>query len=205
MSLPFSDWTYLQRGSAAQRLAGQVLARLQVLPLLHAYSPRLVGAFPLDLQQLGSDLDLICEVHELDPFEKLLAHYFGHFPTFGQRRRRQQGWECSINCFEAEGLPVEVFGQPVPTGQQQGYRHLLVEHRLLQLGGPAFRAQVQIHRAAGLKTEPAFAAALGWTAADPYAELLTLEHCPDDELREVLASRPAGGCGQQEGWIPVGH
>jgi len=81
---------------------------------------------------------------------------------------------------------VEVFGQALPSERQHGYRHLCIEHRLLQAGGPTFRARVQALRAAGLKTEPAFAAALGWTGPDPYAELLAVESFSEAALQLLV-------------------
>ncbi|WP_324677557.1 DUF4269 domain-containing protein [Hymenobacter sp. GOD-10R] len=182
MPLPFQNLGYLQHGTAVQHAAYQLLTTTKLMQVLHHYSPLLVGTFPLGLQQPGSDLDIICEVYNLGSFEALLREQFGHYAGFELRRTERQGHLCSVATFVVEGWPVEVFGQPVPSAQQQGYRHLVVEHRLLQLGGAVFRARVQAQRATGLKTEPAFAACLGLTG-DPYAELLRLESYSDAQLR----------------------
>lgn len=179
---PFHNIDYLQHGTTTQQAVYQLLTTTGLLRVLHRYSPLLVGTFPLGLQQPGSDLDIICEVYELGSFEALLREQFGHYADFKLRRTERQGHLCSVASFVVEGWPVEVFGQPVPSAQQQGYRHLVVEHRLLQLGGNGFRARVQAQRAAGLKTEPAFAACLG-LAGDPYAELLRLESYSDAQLQ----------------------
>jgi hypothetical protein len=92
-----------------------------------------------------------------------------------------------IARFRAARLPVEVFGQPLPIDRQRGYRHLLVEARLLAGGGAALRSAVTTERRAGLKTEPAFARALGLDG-DPYERLWTLSWREDDEVRAVLAA-----------------
>ena len=82
---------------------------------------------------------------------------------------------------------MEVFGQPLPIDRQRGYRHLLVEARLLALGGAPLRHAVSTLRRGGLKTEPAFARALELDG-DPYERLWTLSWREDDDLRAVLAA-----------------
>ena len=182
MPLSFQDLAYLRRGTAVQQSAYRALTTSNLLQVLQPYQPLLVGTVPIGLQQPGSDLDIVCEVYDLDAFEALLRTHFGQHPAFTLHRIEQQGHACLVAGFMVGEWPVEIFGQPVPSAQQHGYRHLLIEHRLLTLGGDTFRAQVQAQRAAGLKTEPAFAATLGLTG-DPYAALLTLEAYSDAELR----------------------
>jgi len=179
---PFQDLEYLRHGTTEQRSAYQTLTISNMLPVLRPYRPLLVGTVPIGLQLPGSDLDIICEVYDLGPFEALLRQHFGHYPGFSLRHTQRQGHACIVAGFTTGEWPIEVFGQPVSSTQQHGYRHLLIEHRLLELGGSTFRAQVQARRTAGLKTEPAFAASLG-LAGDPYAALLTLEVSSDAELR----------------------
>ncbi len=74
-----------------------------------------------------------------------------------------------MNDFE-----IEIFGQSIPTKQQFAYRHLIVEHHLLNKHGEEFRQQIIELKRQGHKTEPAFALALGLTG-DPYTELLNFE------------------------------
>jgi hypothetical protein len=80
---------------------------------------------------------------------------------------------------------VEVFASPVEVDLQAGWRHFLVEGRLLDLAGEALRRRVLELRRAGASTEPAFAAALD-LQGDPYAALYRLSQAPDAELRELL-------------------
>ncbi|OUJ74359.1 hypothetical protein BXP70_11080 [Hymenobacter crusticola] len=172
----------MRHGTVAQQTAYYALTTSNLLPLLQAYQPLLVGTVPIDLQQPGSDLDIVCAVYDLGAFEALVQAQFGHYPDFAVRRTERQGYPSIVVGFTLGEWPIELFGQPVPSAQQHGYRHLLIEHRLLTLGGAAFRARVHAQRAAGLKTEPAFATALG-LAGDPYAALLALETCSDAELQ----------------------
>jgi len=182
MSLPFQDIEYLRHGTEVQQSAYNALTTGNLLHILRPYQPLLVGTVPIGLQQPGSDLDIVCEVHDLGSFETLVRQQFDHHPNFTLRRTERQGHASIVVGFTVGDWPVELFGQPVPSAQQPGYRHLLVEHRLLTLGGTSFRTCVQLQRAAGFKTEPAFAACLG-LADDPYAGLLALEAYSDEELQ----------------------
>ena len=69
--------------------------------------------------------------------------------------------------------------------RQGAYRHMVIQARLLEAGGEAFRGEIVALRRAGLKTEPAFARRLA-IAGDPYVALLALEHMDDDGLRKLL-------------------
>ncbi|RZK25397.1 MAG: DUF4269 domain-containing protein, partial [Hymenobacter sp.] len=78
--------------------------------------------------------------------------------------------------------------QPLPTKQQHGYRHLVVEARLLAAGGTTLQEKVRDLKAQGVKTEPAFAKLLA-LPDDPYQALLNLETYSDQELRQLVGQR----------------
>ena len=83
---------------------------------------------------------------------------------------------------------MEVFGQAVPVERQRGYRHLLVERRLLKLGGEALADRVRAHRTQhGGSLEPAFAATLRLDG-DPYEAVLALEVDDDAQLRRLVST-----------------
>ena len=82
-------------------------------------------------------------------------------------------------------MEIEVFGQAVPTAQQLGFRHMLVEYAVLQASGEPWRRAVQQLKQQGLKTEPAFAALLR-LPGNPYEALLMLEGKTQAELRASL-------------------
>ena len=84
---------------------------------------------------------------------------------------------------------VEIFGQDRPVTEQWGFRPMVVEARLLDLGGPGFRNAILALRHQGLKTEPAFARLLG-LGGDPYAAVLTLEAWSDSALRRLVDDLP---------------
>ncbi len=77
---------------------------------------------------------------------------------------------CSFNVGEFE---VEIFGQNIPSKQQNAYLHLLVEHQILQQQGEDFRRNIIALKKIGYKTEPAFAKLLE-LKGNPYQALLEL-------------------------------
>lgn len=77
-------------------------------------------------------------------------------------------------AFRAEAYPVEFFVQDVPLREQRAFRHLVAEYLLLERHGMALRQQVREFKEFGVKTEPAFAQALG-LPGDPYLALLKPE------------------------------
>jgi hypothetical protein len=184
------DWrdpAYLATGSPAQRAAARALAACGVLERLAPFDPVLAGTYPLDLALDGSDLDVLCHAPDLALFERAVRETLGDRPGFRCERHPVGTTLAVVAHFRSNALPVEVFGQPLPIDRQRGYRHLLVEARLLALGGEPLRGAVARERRAGLKTEPAFARALGLDG-DPYERLWTLSWREDDELGGVLAA-----------------
>jgi hypothetical protein len=95
------------------------------------------------------------------------------------------GSDIDVLCFapDAHAIPVE---------QQRGWRHFVVERRLLALGGEDLQEAVLAQRRRGMKTEPAFAAALGLND-DPYLALLDLGEQDDETLVSVLRVAGFGG------------
>jgi hypothetical protein len=184
------DWrdpTYLAEGSRAQRAAARALAACGVLERLAPFDPVLAGTYPLDLAVEGSDLDVLCHAPDLALFERAVRESLGDRPGFRCERQPVGTTLAVIARFRSGALPVEVFGQPLPIDRQRGFRHLLVEARLLALGGAPLRRAVTTLRRSGLKTEPAFARALDLDG-DPYERLWTLSWREDDDLRSVLAA-----------------
>lgn len=164
----------------------EALRLVGVLPALAAFDPHVAGTPPLGLALPSSDIDILCHAPDPMAFADAVTRVFGHLRDFQLVERPR--WQAVIARFHAHGWPFEIFGQPLPVAQQQGWRHFLVERRLLALGGGALASTILALRAQGLKTEPAFAQLLGLTG-DPYAALLDLEAWDDEALRTLL---PAG-------------
>lgn len=171
----------LRAGNPRQRRAWETLQSLQVLERLAAYRPILVGTVPIDVDIGGSDLDVICEAGDLDGFEADVRRQFGAQRAFNVKRNTHYGVPAVIARFETDAFPIEIFGQPLPVTEQAAFRHMVVEARLLEIGGDAARSAIRAMKRHGVKTEPAFAAHFG-IEGDAYLALLDLFQLSDDEL-----------------------
>jgi hypothetical protein len=179
---------YLKQGRPAQRQAYRVLTELKILERLEQYDAVLVGTFPIDLVVAGSDLDIICEVHSPQAFLAHVERCFGHHPGFQVETSSAASRNATVINFVADGLPVQIYGEPAPVREQAAYLHMEVERRLLRLGEPRAREQVLAFKQKGLKTEPAFAAWLG-LSGDSYKKLLALARLTEDELRDWYSGK----------------
>jgi hypothetical protein len=149
---------------------------------LAPFEPTLVGTFPLGLQVAGSDLDVICRADDFQVFEEVLSNWF---TLAGVDSETWQRNERAVSVrFDAMGTAIEVYGEATPVLAQLGYRHMVVEARLLAVGGAALRERVRALKVRGMKTEPAFAHVLE-LVGDPYLALLELETWSLDELRSL--------------------
>lgn len=185
------DLSYLKAGTESQRRAWSTLRRLGLPERLERFDPVLTGTFPLALDIPGSDLDLICEVHNLDGFKSEVERLFSGMADFEYHISLHQSLPsavCNFVAGDGDGLPVQLFGQACPTERQNAYRHMVMEARLLELGGPAAAEAIRAMKLAGVKTEPAFAAYFG-LSGNPYQALLDLEGLSDSELKHRLTRR----------------
>jgi hypothetical protein len=164
---------------------GEALTRSGVMTTLAAFDPYVAGTPPLGIELPTSDIDILCEANDLQVFAEYLREAIGTLPNFSLHHRADL--PAIIGRFSADGWPFEIFGQPSPVSRQHGWRHFLIERRLLALGGSSLREAVLRKRQDGLKTEPAFAALLD-LSGDPYAALLAMEDESDDALGKRLAA-----------------
>jgi hypothetical protein len=183
----FTTLHYLQHGTRQQQRAHAILTALELWTVLAAFKPVLAGTIPLNIDIAGSDLDVLCEVPtDTQRFTQLLHQHYGQRAGFRLAQPVING-EVSIVCnFRYRNREIEVFGQPVPTARQNGFRHLLVEAAVLAAGGERWRRAVRRLKQQGLKTEPAFANLLR-LSGDPYVALLELEGKTVAELQAFMA------------------
>ena len=174
MNPDFDTISYLASGTPRQKQAYEVLIKHSIPEKLKSYTPILVGTIPINIDIEGSDLDVICEYQNKAQFTGHLQAHFSSLPEFELTEVTVNGQETILANFMADGFEIEIFGQPVPVKLQYGYRHMIVEHELLQRKGEAFRQEIISLKKQGYKTEPAFAKALGLTG-NPYEELLRVD------------------------------
>jgi len=182
----WTDLTYLLRGTQRQQDAYRALQTLDVFRVLQDYTPLLVGTIPLDIDVEQSDLDIICEAHNLSRFQHDTIKAFGRQAHFQVHETWKDDLPAVVASFTAAGFPIEIFGQPRPVIDQNGYRHMVVEARLLALGGEEARVRIRELKRAGLKTEPAFARYFQ-LAGNPYQVLLYLAQLSDEALAATVA------------------
>lgn len=166
----FGNIEYLQHGNAAQKSAYGTLRRYRIMDLLKHYDPLLTGTVPIAINIEGSDLDIICCYHDHDSFAGHITELFKGFRNFELIVKSS----AVVANFTVDNWQIEIYGEAKPTRMQHAYRHMLIEHRLLQIHGDELRTLIISLKKAGYKTEPAFAKALGLTG-DPYRTLLDLE------------------------------
>jgi hypothetical protein len=163
--------------------AGLLEARL--FQRLWAFDPRWVGSIPLDIHGPDADVDIACTAGEfLDAFKD---HLEAELAEFGAvvTENTHAGEPSIIARLELDGLPVEIFGRARPVETHESYVHWLAEDRILRLAEDRLRTDIRSLKLSGLKTEPAFAKALG-LGGDPYVEVLKLASPSDDALRQMI-------------------
>lgn len=162
----------------------EALAGNGVLDLLARFDPRIAGTLPLGVSLPGSDIDILCHAPEANDVADCLWEAREQLAGL-VLRRWISGGRPLVAAFAIDRWPVEVFASPVEVDRQAGWRHFVVERRLLELAGEPLRQRVLELRRAGARTEPAFAAALG-LQGDPYAALYRLSLAPDAEVHGLV-------------------
>ena len=182
----WQDIRYLARGTPRQQAAYETFISLNLLQILEQYDPILVGTIPIDIDIPASDLDIICHVSEAELFISLLNREFSIHPDFSVHQTTHQEYPSVIARFHTDSFAIEIFGQDRPTWQQNAFIHMVIEHRLLEIGGDKAKVAIRNLKLAGTKTEPAFVEYFGLGGDDPYERLLELVDWDDDALRQII-------------------
>ncbi len=192
MEINWHDITYLKLGNERQKNAYSVLNKLKIFKILREYNPTLVGTIPIEIDISESDLDIICEVYDLEKYEELVIKSFNKYDNFHIERKTVKGLLTSISYFGYSNFLIEIFGQPKSVIEQNGYRHMIVEKKLLEISGESARKQITKLKKLGLKTEPAFAEYFN-LKGNPFDELLKLSRLNKKELILFLKKKYYGG------------
>jgi hypothetical protein len=167
--IDFTTIDYLKSGNVRQRKAYEVLSGYRIFEKLKACSPVLAGTIPIGIDIEGSDLDVICEIKDEIEFEKLLINSFSDF-DIKVENFEINGGNVMTGQFMLEGFLIEIFGQDKPAVEQNAYRHMMAEYRILQERGDDFKNRIIELKKQGIRTEPAFGILLGLD--HPYEDLL---------------------------------
>jgi len=167
----FSTIEYLKNGNQKQIQAFEILTRNKIILNLAEFDPILVGTIPINIDIENSDLDIVCYWRNKTDFIEKLNFLFRNENEFTIREVLIDNTESVIANFKMDDFEIEIFGQNIPTKNQNGYKHMIIEHEILQSKGESFRSEIIKLKQNGYKTEPAFAFLLGLNG-DPYKKLL---------------------------------
>lgn len=167
--IDFTKLDYLKIGNEKQKRAYEVLTKYKIFTILDNYSPILAGTVPIEIDIEGSDLDIICEVEDQMKFEAFLIQNFSE-NDLNIEKITMKGEDSIICNFILEEFSIEIFAQNRPTTQQNAYRHMIAEYKILQEKGDKFKQKIIDLKKNGIKTEPAFGLLLG--LENPYEDLL---------------------------------
>lgn len=158
----------------------KALIESKVLEILKEFEPLVAGTFPLNIQIDNSDLDIILNLSNKERFLNTI-NSFRDYQDFKIQEELVEGTPTILINFNFNGIPFELFAQAKPSVEQRGYKHFLIEEKLLKIYGSKLKNQVTSLRNQGFKTEPAFAKALG-LFGDPFVELLNIQKLSRTEL-----------------------
>ncbi|WP_264529045.1 DUF4269 domain-containing protein [Flavobacterium sp. N502540] len=169
--IDFTTIGYLKNGNNRQIQAYKILTQHHILSDIIEFEPILAGTIPIAIDIENSDLDIICYWKNKTEFIEKLHVTFGDKDNYTIRETVIDNRESIIANFKIDLFEFEIFGQNIPTKEQNAYRHMVIEYEILQSKGETFRSEIIKLKQKGYKTEPAFAFLLGLNG-DPYAELL---------------------------------
>ncbi|MDH5655468.1 MAG: GNAT family N-acetyltransferase [Spirochaetia bacterium] len=180
-----TDWEniiYLKTGTEKQKHVFEILNSHNILTCLKSYNPVLVSSICIDIDIPESDIDIICQYDNIEEFIDYVKSKFSKFLNFRQ-------WDRSstevVTSFNIGNFIIEIFASTIPVKQQEGYRHLSIMARLLNIGGNILQDSIRSLKIDGYKSEAAFAKIIG-LKGNPYHELLKLENYNDNQLKNIL-------------------
>ena len=181
----FQSIEYLSFGNEKQKKSYKILSELEIFETLKNFTPILVGTIPLGVDNEKSDLDIVCYFTNILDFRKLIEENFSKQKNFSIREDLFKNNLLVANFFIDE-MEIEIYGSHINSTQTNGYRHMIIEDRILQLADSKFRQKIIELKKDGMKTEPAFAFLLK-LEGNPYDKILELENYSDYELIKLCA------------------
>ncbi|WP_396266320.1 DUF4269 domain-containing protein [Halobacillus amylolyticus] len=160
----------MKMGSKKQQKAYAAIKELDICNDLSTYNPVLCGTLPIGIDVVGSDLDIVMEVQDLDHFEERLQTLYNNKGNFTLKRATIRGNQVVKANFFFSNFEFELFGQSQPVQKQNAYLHMLIEYKLLKKD-PILKEKVINLKMQGYKTEPAFCTLLD-IPGDPYEGLI---------------------------------
>lgn len=169
--IDFTNIEYLKTGNLRQIQAYETLTQNKVLEFLSEFDPILVGTIPINIDIENSDLDIVCYWKNKTEFINKVSAVFKNKTEFKIQETSINEHESVVVNFKINDFEIELFGQNIPTKDQNGYKHMIIEHQILESKGENFRLEIVKLKQNGYKTEPAFGKLLR-LKSNPYLELL---------------------------------
>lgn len=170
----FLNINYLKSGTARQQKAFEVLNENLILQKLSDFTPVLVGTIPINIAIDSSDLDIACHWKNKNHFIEAVKKNFSGEKHFQIYEKKISGKEAVVANFFTDDFEIEIFGQNIPVQEQFGFRHMMIEAKILEQNGEDFRQKIIELKKSGIKTEPAFAQLLN-LKGNPYEALLNFK------------------------------
>lgn len=170
----FLNINYLKSGTERQQKAFEVLNENLILQKLSEFTPVLVGTIPINIDIDSSDLDIACYWKDKNHFIEIVKKNFSGEKDFQIYEKEISGKEAVVANFFVDDFEIEIFGQNIPVQEQFGFRHMIIEAKILEQNGEDFRRKIIELKKSGIKTEPAFAQLLN-LKGDPYKALLNFK------------------------------
>jgi len=177
----FLNIEYLRSGNEVQQSVYRILREICIFSILSDFEPILTGTIPIEINIESSDIDISCNAKDFKAFSNIVKSSFSCYDSFTERIDKNH----YVASFEDSGFLIEIYGEPKRTTDQNAYRHMLVENRILNIAGKHFREKIIGLKSQGYKTEPAFGLLLG--LQNPYEDLLKLGELEDKELQIFIS------------------
>lgn len=179
---------YLKEGNNKQKLCYELIKELKIDVVLSTFNPVIAGTIPIEVDIDSSDIDILCEISSFDDFKNIVLNNYSHYQNFNIREKVINNRGSVIVNFKYKHMEFEIFGQSLAVELQDGFRHMIVEDRIINICGEDFKNKIIELKKQGIKTEPAFGIILN-IKDDPYLELLKLYDLSENELRRYLLER----------------
>ena len=149
----FDSTEYLKLGNKKQQEVYKILSDHGIMIKLNHYSPILTGTIPINIDIKDSDLDIACHFKNKKQFIKDITKCFNGYQDFNVRNTVKNGFETVISKFQIGLYKLEIFDQNRPAKEQESYRHMIIEDKILKLKGADFRKKIIELKKQGFKTE----------------------------------------------------
>ncbi len=182
----FENIKFLKVGNLRQVKSFKILKEINIFNILKEFNPILVGTIPIGIDIEKSDLDIVCQINleNKENFKDITIKHFSQLKKFKITDKFLNDRIIIINFF-IDNIEIEIYASNLISTETNGYRHMIIEDRILNYAGLKFKEMIIDLKRNGVKTEPAFAKLLNLNG-NPYEELLNLEFLTDKEIIDKL-------------------